>query len=309
MNPMNDTEPTPQTDLTLAQSFVRAVREHLSRLREGERKIRDEADPEGVHLMRTSCRRLRATVKYLGHVLPRALRKSLGNSLRDLMESLGPVRDLDVLQQAVGSEAILAPDDREALQASLKKRSGRATDRMKAALEGESYRNLLAELDGAATVSDDGIPVTTIGPARIAQALAETVRLRPADWTTAPEERLHELRKSVKRMRYTLEAFAPAYGRPVARAIERCRALQESLGAIQDASAFGDLLKGARTFAAGQFLATARARARQEVENLAVLWEKAFGTKGSSRLGGHLFRRLVRKPRPAEEVPEQRAAV
>jgi CHAD domain-containing protein len=306
---MNDTTLSTPSDLTRAQSFARAVREHVSRLREGERMIREEADPEGVHLMRTSCRRLRATVKYLGQVLPRPVRKSLGKSLRDLMGSLGPVRDLDVLHDAVGKDAFLAPRDREALQATLQKRSARAAERMKAALEGDSYRQLLEALDQATAVPDDGVPVTSIGPVRIAQATAEAVRLCPADWAGAPEERLHDLRKCIKRMRYTLEAFAPAYGRPVARAIDRCRALQESLGIIQDASAFGGLLKGVRTFAAGQFLATARSRARQEVDHLPVLWEKTFGTKGVARLGGHLFRRLVRKAAPAEEAVETRQAV
>lgn len=68
-------------------------------------------------------------------------------------------------------------------------------------------------------------------------------------------------------------------------------------------------MKGIRTFAAGQFLATVRARARLETAKLQDLWDKAFGPKGATRLGGHLFRRSVRQQTVATALPEQRAAV
>jgi hypothetical protein len=91
----------------------------------------------------------------------------------------------------------------------------------------------------------------------------------------------------------------------VERAIERCRALQESLGTIQDAAAFSEHLKGARSFSAGQFLATLRARSGRELEGLPDLWKRTFGPKGLSRLGAHLFRRSVKggkvEVEPAEE--------
>ena len=99
---------------------------------------------------------------------------------------------------------------------------------------------------------------------------------------------------------YALEAFAPAYGRPVARQVERCRDLQESLGVLQDAAVFASQLKGLRTFVAGQFIATMRARADGHLQELPAVWDRAFPSKGMARLGGHLLRRAVKSPKRPE---------
>jgi CHAD domain-containing protein len=295
--------------LTVTGSFTDAVRENLERLRQGEAQIRDEGDLEGVHLMRTSCRRLRATVKYLGDSLSREARNSLKDGLRQLMGDLGEVRDLDVLRQAVDAVPALETEDAEALKERVEERLSDATLRMESTLSGETYAGLLNDLKKAAEQRDDGTPLVVAAPSRIATALGEALRLRPSDWSSAPEESLHDVRKAVKKIRYALEAFAPAYGRPVSRTIERCRSLQESLGVIQDASAFSVLLKGITTFSAGQFIATARARAEGETGRLPELWDKTFGPKPAARLGGHLFRRAVKEEADVATSREKRQAI
>src|SRR5579863_4334202 len=98
-----NTIPDDSEVLTLATSFSQALREHLSRLREGERQVREQGELEGVHLMRTSARRLRATLKYLGDPLPREDRRALQRQLAELMTALGTVRDLDVLRRSIDS--------------------------------------------------------------------------------------------------------------------------------------------------------------------------------------------------------------
>jgi CHAD domain-containing protein len=296
---MNDPDPA----LTVSRCFADATRGHLERLREGERLVREEGNLEGVHLMRTSCRRLRATLKVLGDPLPRETRKSLQISLRETMADLSPVRDLDVLRRSIGSMPELGAPEAEELKGSLEGRLSEAAARMKARLDGPGYAAMVGTLSAAAALPGDGTPVARVGPERIGAVVAEALRLKPSDWKTASEEALHGLRKGVKKVRYALEVFVPAYGRAVEKAIARCRDLQESLGLIQDASAFGELLKGIRTFSAGQFIATVRARASGEAARLPGLWEKAFGRKAAARLGAHLFRRaaLSGVPSPAPE--------
>lgn len=288
---MKTLEPAP----TLAATFSQAATQHLERLREGERMVREAGDLEGVHLMRTSCRRLRATVKYLGDHLARTERESLLTSLRSFMTALSPVRDLDVLKHAIEGTPAMAPQDVAALKSGVDNLLAPAQRRMTDALGGTDYARLVKELERAVHVPTAPLPASLVAPARIGKALADVLRLKPADWAAAEDEALHDLRKGVKKLRYALEAFAPAYGRPVARAIERCRDLQESLGTLQDAAVFATHLQGVRTFAAGQFLATMRARADAGIEALPALWTRAFGPKGLERLGGHLFRRAVKR--------------
>jgi CHAD domain-containing protein len=283
--------------LTLTESFRRAARQHLDRLLEGEKKIRVEGDLEGVHLMRTSCRRLRATLSYLGDHLDREQRKSLQRRLRDLMSALSPVRDLDVLRVAVDQ----TNDGRgaEDLGEEIEERLAKASEGMQAALDGSDYEDLRSGIERAIRSAGAAEPLRLKAPARIMEALSGVLELKPADWSSAPEESLHDLRKGVKKLRYALEAFAPSYGRPLARQVERCRDFQEALGSLQDAAVFASHLQGIRTFAAGQFIATVRTRAQAQKQDLPDLWGKTFGPKAMARLGAHLLRRSVKAPRTA----------
>lgn len=294
--------------LTLAEGYSKAARQHLDRLREGEEKIRTDGDLEGVHLMRTSCRRLRATVKYLGDHLSRDDRRMLKQGLKEFMAALGPVRDLDVLRGAIGSVESLDPREAEALREEVEERLAIAAQRMEGALDGKEYADLRAQLEGSLQTATADVLVTLEGPIRIGSAITDVLRSKPGDWAAASDESLHTLRKSVKKLRYALEAFAPAYGRPVSRQIDRCRDLQEALGNLQDAAVFGSCLKGIRTFAAGQFIATIRGRADARLQQLPELWEKCLGPKLLSRLGGHLFRRATRRlKRGGPRVRQQEA--
>jgi len=297
---------------TLAQGYARAARQSLDKLREGEQMIRKDGDLEGVHLMRTSCRRLRATVKYLGDHLGRGERKQLQRGLQSLMTALGSVRDLDVLRGAISGVETLDVSEAEGLREVIDQRLADADKGMQDALDGKEYRELSDRLERSIANAAANDPVTLHGPTRIMDALAEVMRLKPAEWGKAPEESLHDLRKAVKKFRYALEAFAPSYGRPVSRQIDRCRNLQESLGTLQDAAVFATHLKGMRTFVAGQFIATMRSRADLHLSELPDVWDRTFPPKAMARLGAHLLRRAVKSPKAKkqEEAPEsQQVAV
>jgi len=297
---------TTDAPATLAEGFARAARLSLEKLREGEAMIRKDGDLEGVHLMRTSCRRLRATIKYLGDHLDRKEQKTLQRGLQGLMAALGPVRDLDVLRGAVGSVESLDANEAEGLSEEIEQRLAAADVSMQEALDGPEYRSLLSRLELAVRSAIDAEPLNLHGPTRIMGAIAGVMRLKPAEWSGAPEESLHDLRKAVKKLRYALEAFAPAYGRPVSRQIERCRDLQESLGALQDSAVFASHLKGLRTFVAGQFIATMRTRADGHLKELPEVWERTFPAKAMARLGGHLLRRVVKSPKKVDAEPAAR---
>jgi CHAD domain-containing protein len=282
-------------------AFTTAVRESTRKLRDGEAQVRAGREIEGVHLMRTSARRLRASMKFLGGHLGPA-REPLQRGLKRLMGSLGPLRDVDVLAQAIDGVPLEAADATR-LKANVAARRQRPLLRMREAIDGIEYRALLAGLDTAPPCADPATPL--FAPARVLRAVAGVIACRPAEWATAADASLHELRKSIKKLRYALEAYAPAFGRPVARMTGACRDLQESLGAIQDAAMFGEILRGVRSFAAGQFVATVRGRAEGVRSCLPDLWQQAFGPRVLGKLGAHLLRRSVK---PAEETPEAPAS-
>ena len=290
---------------TLQGCFSDAVAESLRRVREGESKVREQGDLEGVHLMRTSLRRLRSAVRFLGTHLPGGRRRVLQDGLRDLMNRLGAVRDLDVLKQAVAATPGAEPRDAESLAERVERRLQTAHAKMMATLDAPEYGALLADVESAGAEPAEAEPARGTGPARIFKALSEASAQAPSVWAGAQDEKLHDARKGVKRLRYALEAFKPAYGKPLERMIERCRALQEALGAVQDVATFGRLLSDTRSFAAGQFLATVRARAEAERGRVPKLWKRVFGPRSLSRLGAHLFRRAAETPSAAVPAPAE----
>jgi CHAD domain-containing protein len=274
--------------------FASAARDQVGKLKEGEAAFRSSADPEGIHVMRTAARRLRAALRFLGTHLDSSERSSLKIRLRTLMRILGPVRDLHVLVDAVRGLAELPADEANQLIKSIEERGERPAAAAVAYLNGEEYRDLLADLETSCRDSGSGTPATAEAPGRLFRAIGEALARRPASWESAPDEDLHEIRKSVKRLRYALEAYRPAFGRPLATAAERCRGLQEALGQVQDVAAFDSVLRSHRTFAAGQFLACARMRAAGARGLLEDLWRRALGPKALGRLGAHLMRRAAR---------------
>jgi CHAD domain-containing protein len=54
-------------------------------------------DPEGIHDMRVASRRLRAAVELFRDVFPRRRLRPLLRQVKDLADTLGEVRDLDVM--------------------------------------------------------------------------------------------------------------------------------------------------------------------------------------------------------------------
>lgn len=78
----------------------------------------------------------------------------------------------------------------------------------------------------------------------IRRRLRAVLREGAAAVPSGSDERLHELRKAVKRLRYTLEFFASLADPAASEALELLGRIQDSLGTIADADAF------ARTYAA-----------------------------------------------------------
>jgi CHAD domain-containing protein len=66
----------------------------------------------------------------------------------------------------------------------------------------------------------------------------------------SPDEALHRLRVRCKRLRYACETLGDVYGKPVAKMARRLAALQDVLGAHQDAVAALALIDIVRTEAA-----------------------------------------------------------
>jgi len=195
---------------------------------------------EHVHQLRVTCRRASTAIRACRYLMPKKARRHAQDLLRSLRRAAGEARNWDVFLDRL--------DTSNALQTT---GSNHASD----FLSGYAFRERdAAQVVLAAVAGERGPALTTLGKEVVA-AIRKTARpeatfrsmatLELGDLTadvtrqvtanpTSPEDR-HRLRISCKRLRYTLEIFAPCltpqYRDTVAPAVSR---LQESLGILQD---------------------------------------------------------------------------
>jgi CHAD domain-containing protein len=267
-------------------------------------------DPEAVHDLRTTSRRLRAVLRLVEG--DRTERRALRGLLRRLADRARPVRDTQVLLDALPVST--GPADalgNAALARAVAEGVLPAHGRLLGFLDREAP-SLLARLTSLAkeAARTDPVPFVVAGAARLPgdleRALRDRARLRGTGAAEAPAH-LHALRLSLKRARYAAEVFAPAFGRPLRAFLAAASRLQDDLGAVQDADALREPLRralarvprrspvrraarGARDRAVASLeRASAEARAR-----LPRRIDAALGPRALRRLGAHLGDRAGR---------------
>jgi CHAD domain-containing protein len=253
---------------------------------------------DAVHQMRVATRRLRATLRSFGQIIPRSDSERLAGELKWLGGLLGAVRDGEVLPAHL--QASLRPTPVELLigpvqarvQGHFAPRRAAARAELLEALDSPRYAGLLAELDrlasGPLSGPRVGDPARDVLPAAVRRAYRQAdKRMRRARHTPAGPARdvaLHQARKSARRARYAAEAVRPAIG-PRARGFARqMKKVQSVLGDHQDAviarQAARDLgigahLAGENAFTYGLLYEREAHQAEQRQADARKVWKRA----------------------------------
>ncbi len=211
-------------------------------------------DPEYVHQMRVAARRLRAALRMFRPVLPASFAEQLTSPLRELMQTLGRARDLDVLMaEIVAPVAKALPDEPR-----LTDLAGAVTNRLYAArgnirhvLRQTGYSRLLlttgsllqrAPFVGPPAADAEAPSLLQFADRRLRRQLQRIQELAAAARADYPPS-LHALRIGIKRLRYAIEFFGPMIpGKAGSTAIKRLAGLQEELGQLNDLASAGTLL-------------------------------------------------------------------
>lgn len=220
-------------------------------------KALDWSDPEGVHDMRVSSRRLRGALR---DFMPYLRKRKLSNVLeqvKDLADALGAVRDQDVAiagLQKLGAGAPIGPaaivDQLVISRESLRKQGRRDLQR---ALQRTRLRQLQKDFVAAieaATATKAGKSENAIAPAAVSyrkvarriiiERLEEVEKLSKGLYQPLKMKPLHQMRISAKRFRYALELFEPCWNSDLSGFAKRVAALQTSLGELHDADIWMD---------------------------------------------------------------------
>jgi CHAD domain-containing protein len=231
-------------DLTTSARAVAVaeLRRLLAAWRRHEPGARLGEDPEELHQLRVTARRIDATLGLFRRQLPASLVRAR-KATKAVLRSLGAARDLDVqLSELAHYCAHLSDEERaaaEPLRALLESERTRARARMVRSLDAEPTRRWLETLaqatsaeHGGANGADRAMVVMPDRVRRRFRKLRKSVRkLRPK----SAMEDYHLVRRRAKQLRYATECGAVMFGKPADDLLKALRRLQDKLGAHQDA--------------------------------------------------------------------------
>ncbi|HRO10466.1 CYTH and CHAD domain-containing protein [Amaricoccus sp.] len=221
--------------------------------------VADSAAIEGPHQLRVGLRRLRTAFAAFGPSLGKAAMAPLAATAKEMGRVVGDLRDADVLMSEVVAGAArlgLDPAARGALDAALEARRDRVREKVRTALAGPEATAFLFDLGafiegrGWLVASDYSqtarlaAPIGEVAPGLLARRHRRAMKLgrRIRELDAAG---LHQLRKELKKLRYTVDMFAPLYGGGRARDYLRAlKELQDSFGSLNDAVMAGEALTG-----------------------------------------------------------------
>jgi CHAD domain-containing protein len=206
-----------------------------------------------VHKTRVATRRLRSTLRVYGELFDEVRAAALDGELQWYAALLGEVRDRQVLTKRLDAmldeldESLQLGPVRTRVDAELSREKSERWQLLVAALSGDRYLSLLADVDGWVRQP----PWTPLGeaPAKILAKRVERAERRVSKRlvsanATGDVHVLHSARKAAKRARYAAEAAEPVIGKKAAAThAKRYQRLQDLLGEHQDSLLSADLLR------------------------------------------------------------------
>jgi CHAD domain-containing protein len=227
----------PPTAYELALSELRRLLGAWHRHEPGTRR---GEDPEELHQLRVTVRRIDATLALFKHHLPELLVRTRATA-KSLLRALGAARDYDVQLMELAAYCAAAPEaDRaasEPLRERLEAEGARAHARLLRLLDAAPTQRWIEALTEASKAEAPGgaDSALTVMPERVRRRfrkLRKTVRRLPA---SASMDEYHEVRRRAKQLRYAIESGTAIFGKPADDLLKALRRLQDQLGAHQDA--------------------------------------------------------------------------
>src|SRR5256885_260849 len=191
-------------------------------------------DPEALHQLRVTARRIDATLALFSQQLPLALSHAR-RPAKTVLRTLGAARDLDVQLAQLARYCDGLPENErtaaEPLDARLEAERVRARARMIRALDCEPTRRWLGTLGLASVQASTGDGAfaeraTMVMPERIRSRFR---KLRKSVRRLGPEssmEDYHAVRRRAKQLRYAIESGAGLFGNPAQETLKALRRLQ-----------------------------------------------------------------------------------
>ena len=237
-------EPPRQPGIDADDSILKLLFHYLDRqigiVRRQHPRALEGIDPEGVHQMRVSTRRLRTVMRAFRRMLGKEAVSRFNAELRWLAQNLGRARDADVTELGAreagdsGADHYLRYLEQERISAYEHLGDILQCDRC-AALETELHAFIAAGPTDQVQGQFGSLSVAASSHRFIDAALHKLLAHGDAIDSDAPARKLHKLRIEVKRFRYLLDFFSAVQADEWLPLTEAVKKLQDVLGEHQDA--------------------------------------------------------------------------
>ncbi|MDA0998305.1 MAG: CHAD domain-containing protein [Proteobacteria bacterium] len=284
---------------TMAEIFAAA----LAGILDNEAAALDGRDPEGVHQMRVSIRRLRTALSVFQPFLDQGRLAAVKGDLKWLADNLGPARDWDVFSgdilgqvgsQGIDAEAIsaLAGATAEARKIAYRQ----AWDAVKSQHFTEAILGLALFIETRGWAPGDTAPKGDVPIAEIASDIIERAfeKLKKCGRNLAELDlkSRHQVRIQLKKFRYTSDALHSLYPektvQPLAKAVSKLQdqfghlndlaVAKTLLGQLTDADGLGDDERRRRAAGAGQVIGWHARGVHDHDRRLLASWKAVMAT-------------------------------
>jgi triphosphatase len=215
-------------------------------------------DPEGVHQVRIGVRRVRSALRLFSPLLEPHTKRLFEDELRHAGRTIGEARDWDVFCNEILGQVSESPEARklaEMVKAPAEARRASAHKRCVRQLQDPSFRALILGL--AAWIEEGREDSDQVGDKDLKREIIDIAdelldrldakamnRGRAVRRDASPAE-LHPLRKSLKKLRYSVEFLESIFSpKKAKRFLRRLKKLQKALGEINDAAMATRLAEG-----------------------------------------------------------------
>ncbi|MGA2160993.1 MAG: CHAD domain-containing protein [Methanoregula sp.] len=223
--------------------------------------VRAADDPEHIHRMRVASRRLRVVLSLFSSCFPEKDSRHWMHEIKKITGALGAARDTDVqiafLKKYLKSQATPVPagisgpvtgsashagDPLTTLLRRLQKQRGILQKQMISVLDELEQAQVISSLQAACAVPaatgrrrrERYFGILPVAADRIGRRLWGVHRFEPFVHNPDAVLEHHAMRIAAKKLRYTLETYAPLYRRELKQPIARIKRLQDLLGDIHD---------------------------------------------------------------------------
>jgi len=231
---------------TLGSAAIKLLTRQAGILRDRRRGALLDLDVEYVHQLRVAGRRAREVMRAFEPGLEPARTRAVREELRWLGDTLGRVRDMDVMLENLPAQLALTAAgeaSRDRILDAFQRRRSAALEHARRDLKSSRFDRLVAELESPLPGTGAGTPILTYASGLIRKTVKRVRRWsgRPAGSLTAGQ--LHRIRIAIKRLRYVSEFLEDLPRFRFEKEISEFVATQDCLGESNDAAVAANYLR------------------------------------------------------------------